>query len=289
MPAKVRYLDVLWRLYNRPKTPTPFAYGGNLPWDDPEFGQRMLRYHLSETTSAASRVSAERTKTVNQLWDILQLSPNACLLDVTCGPGLYAVEFAQLGCHVTGVDFAPTSIDYAKSSAEKHHVSDKCDFILQDVRDLDLPPTHFDAAILLYGQLSVMERHESQTLLTRIYNALRPNGMLCVELLDFDRLDKKNNSWWFTDNQGLWGDAPFLHLGERLWLEDDQTIVERFHTLHLDSGRFDEVTLCDVAYPVEEMVNMFRQAGFSKVDVYPHWEKLGVYDADEWIVYIGTK
>ena len=50
------FVNALWRLYNRPNQPTPWAYGGNLPWDDPAFSERMLREHLDQTHGAASRV-----------------------------------------------------------------------------------------------------------------------------------------------------------------------------------------------------------------------------------------
>ncbi|MGD2049604.1 MAG: methyltransferase domain-containing protein [Chloroflexota bacterium] len=47
------------------------------------------------------------------LWSKLALKLGAQVLDVTCGPGLYAVELASRGCLVTGIDFSPASIVYA--------------------------------------------------------------------------------------------------------------------------------------------------------------------------------
>ncbi len=39
-------------------------------------------------------------------------------LDIGCGGGLLAEEFAQLGCQVTGIDPAPAAIEVAKAHAE---------------------------------------------------------------------------------------------------------------------------------------------------------------------------
>ena len=281
--------SALWRIYNRPERPFPWTTGGNLPWDDPDFSRRMLREHLDQSHGAASRQAAERAVQLNWFWDKLHLVPEQRLLDVTCGPGLYAVELARRGVQITGVDFGPASIDYATSLAAEQNVANHCQFILQDVRQMDFAGADFDSALLLYGQLAVLTREEAQSLLTSIAQLLKPGGRLIVELLNQDRVDKADSTWWFTDDTGLWGDAPFLHLGERVWHADAQISVERFHILHLETGQLDEVHLCDQTYAVAEMVTMMKRAGFASVDVYPAWDGLALYDAEEWVVYVAKK
>ena len=278
--------QTLWKIYNRPKRPAPWAGGGNLPWDDPAFSERMLREHLDESHGAASRVAAEREAQIDWMWKKLGLASDAKLLDLTCGPGLYAVEFARRGCVVTGVDFGPASIAYARDLALSEGVSARCTFAQQDVRQSDYSGANFDAAILLYGQLSVFERKEAQNLLQQIAGFLKPGGKLCVELLNQERVDKMDSNWWFSDDTGLWGDAPFLHLGERFWLADEEISAERFQIIHLQSGELTEIHLCDQSYAIETMTAMMRQAGFSAVNVYPAWDGLPLYDADEWVAYV---
>ena len=90
------------------------AHGGNLPWDDPAFSERMLKEHLDQSHGAASRRLPEIRGQVQVMSDWLGLAPAARLLDVTCGPGLYAAEFARRGVNVTGVDFGPASLRYAR-------------------------------------------------------------------------------------------------------------------------------------------------------------------------------
>jgi hypothetical protein len=79
--------------------------------------------------------------------------------------------------------------------------------------------------LFLYGQLAVFPRHEAQQLLGKIAASLKPGGLFCVELLNQERVDKVNGNWWFTDNTGLGGDRPFLHLGERFWLAAEEISV----------------------------------------------------------------
>jgi len=280
-------VDILWKIYHRPDPPLPWAEGGNLPWDDPAFSERMLREHLDESHGAATRVTAEREMQMAWLWDKLGLQSGARLLDVTCGPGLYAVD--SRGCHVTGIDFSLASIRYAKTLAERAGVARQCTFIQQDVRQMELNAESFDAALFIYGQLAVFKREEAQALLTTIAQALKPDGKLCVELLNPDKVDKKQSTWWFTDNKGLWGNRPFLHLGERYWDETEQISIERFHTIHLETGQLEEVILCDQVYAVETMTEMMKKAGFAAVETYPNWDNLSLYDANEWVVYVANK
>jgi SAM-dependent methyltransferase len=281
--------DALWRIYRRPERPVPWSYGGNLPWDDPDFSKRMLREHLDQSHGAASRQQAERETIISWIWSKLGLAPGSHLLDVTCGPGLYSVAFAERQCQVIGIDFGPASIAYARQLASDRHVAEQCRFIKQDVREMTLDSDHFDAALFLYGQLAVFKVEEAAGLLQTVAASLRPGGRLVVELLASERIDKQESNWWFTDDHGLWGDQPFMHLGERFWLAEQEMVVERFYTLNLETGTMDEITLCDQSYPVERMVGLMKAAGFSKVDVYPAWDGLNLYDAPEWVVYVAHK
>lgn len=286
-PGDKPFARALWRLYNRPDPPPLWQDGGNLPWNDPAFSERMLREHLDESHGAATRQVAEREAQLRWLWERLRLAEGASLLDLTCGPGLYAVPLAERGVRVTGVDFSPAAIAYARQLADEAGVVEQCAFIEADVRAWEPQPGAFDAAIILYGQLAVFPREEAAALLRKVALALRPGGRLVVELLNPAHVDKESSSWWFTDDTGLWGDRPFLHLGERRWDASERASIEVYHILHLEDGALDEIILCDQTYEIEEMVGMLHDAGFSHARNYPAWDGLPLYDAEEWIVYVG--
>jgi SAM-dependent methyltransferase len=251
----------------------------------------MLAEHLDQGHGAASRQRPEILRQVDWLWHQLGLQPGARLLDITCGPGLYSVEFARRGVDVTGIDFGPASIAYARELADAQGVAGRCRFIQADVR-AELPrhaDQGYDAATFIYGQLAVFTRAEAAALLAGAAQALRPGGRLALELLAFERIDKTHSTWWFSDQRGLWGDKPFLNLGERFWDADQRASIDRFWVLDLHSGALQEIGLSDNGYESEEMLALLRANGFREAAAFPAWGGLDLYDAEEWVAYVGQR
>jgi SAM-dependent methyltransferase len=244
----------------------------------------MLAEHLNQSHGAASRPLREIRAQVEQMTAWLHLQPGDRLLDVTCGPGLYAREFAGAGIAVTGIDFGPASLAYAR----KMCASLPCEFVFGDVRQMDFAGRDFAAAIYIYGQATVLQPTESLDVLRRIHAALRPGGRVLLEVLDDDRFDKRNSTWWYTDQGGLWGDFPYLHLGERAWDPEQRAAVERFHILNLETGEMQVYGLSDQAYTIQQMTDMLHAAGFGQVETHRAWDGLAMKDAGEWVVYVGV-
>ena len=94
-------LDKLLHLQQKPE---PFTPGEPLFWNDPHIAQQMLAVHLSQNTDLASRKHETIDATVRWLVEYLGLKIGQTVLDLGCGPGLYATRLAQQGLVVTGVD-----------------------------------------------------------------------------------------------------------------------------------------------------------------------------------------
>lgn len=277
---------------NRPQPGQPWRDGDNLPWDDPLFSDRMLAEQLDQSHGAGSRPLDAIERQVEALWSWLDLAPGARVLDITCGPGLYAQRLAARGCHVTGVDFSPAAIHYARAQAQAAGLT--IDYRLADVRQAlaagqGLAGAEFDAALLLYGQFSVFPPQTGAWLLQQAATALRSGGRLALELLDFDHLDKKSDSWWYTGRGGLWGDFEYLHLGDRTWDEAQQAVLERFYIINLETGALQSYGLSDQAYPTAVLQARLAQAGFSRCRHFPAWGGLPLDDAHEWVVTVATR
>ncbi len=285
LSAAQRLAEALRTVYARRQPPVPWLDGGNLPWDENAFSQRMLREHLDQSHGAASRRSPEIRAQIERMGNWLGLQPGQHLLDVTCGPGLYAAEFARRGISVTGIDFSPASIAYARKLCRGL----PCEFLEGDVRQMNFAGREFDAAIYLYGQFTVLRPEESRDVLRRIAAALRPGARLLLEILDEEHFDKADSTWWYTDEAGLWGDFPYLHLGERHWDDARRAAVERFHIINLTTGEMRVYGLADQVYTPAEVEAMLHGAGFENVELHPIWGGLALRDAHEWMAYVAER
>ena len=127
-------------------------------------GLAYLRYSFTKGTA----------QEVDALIEVLQLTPGMRVLDVGCGPGRHANEFARRGIAVHGIDISRRFIDIATNQAV-----DGATFERADARYLTFDCA-FDAAISLcqgaFGLLITDE--ENQGVLAGIARALKPGGRI---------------------------------------------------------------------------------------------------------------
>ena len=110
-------IDVIQQLQEKP---APFTPGEPLFWDDPHISAQMLKAHLDPDNDLASRRPQTIQRSVDWLIATLGLQAGDAVLDLGCGPGLYAARLAERGLRVTGVDYSHRSIDYAIQYAREH-------------------------------------------------------------------------------------------------------------------------------------------------------------------------
>jgi len=71
-------------------------------------------------------------------------------LDVACGPGIVACEFAQHCCHVTGIDITPRMIEQARER-QKSMLLNNMTWRIGDVSPLSFPDASFDIVLTRYS------------------------------------------------------------------------------------------------------------------------------------------
>ena len=91
-------------------------------WNDEHISKQMLKAHLDPEFEGASRKLKFIQESV--IWIKESVSPvkYPLLLDIGCGPGIYAEKFSKEGYQVTGIDYSKRSIDYAQQSASKQNL-----------------------------------------------------------------------------------------------------------------------------------------------------------------------
>ena len=220
--------QIISQLIELQQKPAPFTAGESLFWDDPHISTRMLDAHLDPDIDAASRRPGTIVRSVRWLIEQLTLETGDSVLDLGCGPGLYASHFARAGLRVTGMDYSRRSIDYAIKYANENNLDITYHF--QNYLELN-DENQYDAALLIYGDFCPLNPAQRAKLLQNIHRALKPSGKFVLDVSTRECRKKHGNKHgWRALESGFWKPGPHLLLQEgfdypeqSIWL--DQAIV----------------------------------------------------------------
>jgi len=255
-------------IVTRTPDPEPWSEGDKIPWNDPDFSERMLREHLSQSHDLASRRLEVIEAHVAWIHErVLERQP-ARILDLGCGPGLYASRLATLGHRCVGIDFSPASIRYATEHAPQEGL--ECTYVHEDIRQADFG-TGFDLVMFLFGELNVFRPADAGTILAKANGALVPGGTLLLEPHRFDVVEKIGTQApsWHTAEAGLFSEQPHLWLQENFWNPTTRTATTRFFIIDAATGKVHQLTQTMQAYTDQEYGQMLEQAGFTAVEFLP--------------------
>lgn len=127
----------------------------------------------------------------------LKLKKGASLLDLCCGPGRHAVEFAKKGLAVTGYDYSGEYLREAASRAKKARVALRLE--RGDMRELKFRGV-FDAAVNLFTSFGYFPKFSDDIRTLRgVARALKPGGLFLIELVNADHTRKSFRPRWWDD------------------------------------------------------------------------------------------
>lgn len=254
----------LVELVQRTPRPEPWAEGEKIPWNEAAFSQRMLAEHLSQAHDAASRRSEKIEQHVAWIYAELLGGQPGRVLDLGCGPGLYASRLSRLGCTCTGIDFSPASIAYARRMAEQEGLA--CTYLEQDVRRADYGAGH-DLAMMVFGEFNVFRPEDASLILRKANAALRPGGALLLEAHTFQVVQTigEQAPGWYSSAGGLFSDQPHLCLMENFWDAQQRVTTERYFIVDATSGEVRRYASSMQAYTGQEYQALAEAAGFSEV------------------------
>lgn len=145
----------------------------------------------------------------------LKLKKGAALLDLCCGPGRHAVEFARGGLAVTGVDLSPEYLREAAARAKKKKVPLR--LLRGDMRKLEFKGG-FDAAVNLFTSFGYfLKFSDDLKTLKGVARALEPGGLFLIDLIngDFIRSRFSPRDWHDMGDHYLLEDRELD--GDGLW------------------------------------------------------------------------
>jgi SAM-dependent methyltransferase len=181
------------------------------------------------------------------------------ILDIGCATGSYAIHLAQ-SKHVKAIDLDKTMIQKAKLKDVNHLV----DFNVQNMLDLEGSQT-FDGIYLIGNTLVHLNTlQDISTMIQKIYEALTPEGVFILQIVNYDRVIMKNIDHLPPIDQG---DIRF----ERFY--EHQPPLIRFNTtLKTNTQTFSAST---PLYPLtfEETLLILTNIGFHAISIYGDYEE----------------
>jgi len=252
-------------IVQRQAEPQPWSEGDNIPWNEPGFSQRMLKEHLSQEHDAASRRSAIIDRHVHWIDAHLLQSQPSSILDLGCGPGLYASRLAKLGHTCTGIDFSPASIRYARQQATAGNT-----YIEADIRQASFS-AGYDLVMLIFGEFNVFRPADARVILLKAWQALKPGGILLLEPHTFAAVRAMGDqpSRWYSTASGLFADQPHLCLQECRWDETSRAITWRYYIIDAAAGEVNRYASSMQAYSDEQYRQVLNDCGFEAAAFYP--------------------
>lgn len=265
----------LFDLLRRRSVPLPWAEGAKIPWDQPQFSERMLAEHLSQQHDAASRRSQTVSAQVAWIHRALLDKRPARLLDLCCGPGLYTSCFARLGHECVGIDYAPASIAYAVRLAHEEKL--RCIYLQEDVRQARYG-AGYGLVMLIYGEFNTFPPSDARRILLKAHDALAEGGALLLEPMRLEAMKRlgKSGAHWYTTSEGLFSDRPHLYLEEQFWDQESCTHTVRYYIVDAATGSVEAHASTQQAYTQDDLSELLTECGFHSVQFYP--SLLGVPD-----------
>ncbi len=242
---------------NRRPAPYEFTTTADL-WTDEYVSARMLEYHLNADVDMSSRRHDFIDRSARWIADRFDLKSGAAVCDFGCGPGLYTSRFSKAGATVTGVDFSPRSIAYAKDAA----VKDGLDIKYECLNYLEFASDRrFDLITMIFCDFCALEPASRAVMLGKFGDLLAPGGSVLLDVFTRNFLAPVNEgmSVEYSESDGFWSAEPYYAF-ENTFKYELEGIYLGKHTV-IEQGRTREIYNWLQCYTPESLATEFAAAG----------------------------
>jgi SAM-dependent methyltransferase len=226
-------------------------------WFESWFGSpyyRILYQHRDELEAEAF---------IAHLMDYLQPLPFSRMFDIACGEGRFAVELADRGYDVTGIDLSHLSIEKAK-----HSERENLEFYVHDMR-MPFYINYFDYAFNFFTSFGYFAHARDHDLAARSFaSGLKKDGFLVIDYLNSDKAERE-----LVPEETVQRDEYTFHIRRRI--ENDHFLKEiRFVDAEGKNRCYVESV---AAFGLARFMEMFRAAGLNLVTTFGNY-KLDPYN-----------
>jgi SAM-dependent methyltransferase len=220
------------------------------PWYEEVFDEDFLRTLPFMTPEQTARE-------VKFIREALSPAKGGDVLDIGCGYGRHALELAQQGLRLTGLDLSLPMLIKAADSAQRRGLA--VNFVHADMREMTFN-AQFDAAYCVLSSFGYFDEETNLRVATAIGRALKPGGRFLLDIINRDYIvrDLPSRVWWEGDGCVVLEEVDFNYHTSRVLIR--RSVV-------FGDGRQSEQELSMRAYSLHEVGKILRQAGLRVIDV----------------------
>jgi len=209
----------------------------------------------------------------------LKLKKGAALLDLCCGPGRHAVEFAKKGLAVTGFDYSAEYLEEAAARAKKKKV--KLRLVRGDMRRLKFSG-EFDAAVNLFTSFGYFQKFSDDIRTLRgVAGALKPDGLFLMDIIHggFIRKNFRPRNWVEMED--------YYHLEDAAATPDG--IFNTWTRIPKDGGEIQEKAFFSRMYDRKRLSAALRKAGLTPLKFWGSFGGLPLTDRANRLLVLARK
>jgi SAM-dependent methyltransferase len=216
---------------------------------------------------------------VENILNLVSIPKNGKILDLGCGTGRHAIEFALRGFNVTGVDICDAYLKKAKLRAKQNKI--KSTFLKCDMRKF-CEPKKFDCVVNLGSSFGYFSDVEEKKVIENIYRSLKNGGIFVMEnfhLKDNKLKGKKERDWRKFENYYLLGALEISNDGK----------YEYNQAVRIEGADHKEYSFRFRLYSKKELVSLLKSIGFKSVKTYKDFSGDSFKEGGKKLVLVAKK
>lgn len=233
---------------------------------------------FEEILFSPGRLAAAQAE-VDQISALLPIGDGARILDLPCGVGRHALEFARRGHAVVAIDRTASYIERARAEAGRQSLD--VTFEPGDMREVCLPDA-FDFVLNLFGSFGYFaDAADDRTVVEHMYASLRTGGQFMIETMGKEILARDFRARDWSE------DGDLLLLSERTIVENWSRVDTRWIVIR-GTERY-EHRVSVRSYSAAELASLLAACGFGDIRVYGSLAGIPYDQTAQRLVIIGRK
>lgn len=219
------------------KRPKPFEfYTASDLWTDEYTSKQMLAFHLNGEIDVSSRKTAFIDKSIEWITPRFNIGEGAKVIDFGCGPGLCAIRLARKKADVTGIDFSPRSIQYARETVSREGLS--INYVNQNYLEFETDD-RFDLVMMVMCDFCALSPSQREKMLAGFHTILKPSGSILLDVYSLKAFEKREEAAAYEKNllNGFWSPDNYYGFLNTFKYDRQKVMLDKFTIIEADRTR----------------------------------------------------